>query len=325
MTVLVQAPGLLSSIQAAPRWATQHLGVSAAGPMDGFSHRLANTLVGNDGEAGVLEITLVGPDLLFEASRIIALCGADLGASVEGRPLPRNVPVRVRADSLLRFEGAKACCRAYLAVAGGWSVPRVLGSRSTDLKGGFGGLQGRALKAGDRLFTGAAMDPFPRWGNPNREAMVVLPFEVAVPGSTPEVLRLVPGPHLGCLRPEARQALETQVFTLDPRSDRQGLRLLGPALLLQESLEITTAGVAFGTVQLPPEGHPIILMADRQSTGGYPRLGEVYAVDLPRAAQARPGEALTFRVGEVQEARRLAHAQEGWFQELQARVRQSGN
>lgn len=311
MIFRVLEPGLLTTLQAEPRRGVQHFGLSAGGPMDLLSHRAANRILGNAEDAATLEITRFGPRLRVVLDTVIALTGADLGATVDGEPLPLGRPVRLARDGELAFGEPRQGCRTYLAVQHGLSVPKVLGSRGTDLKGRFGGHRGRPLQPGDILYAGGGLDRFP-----HLELKGDAAFASGSPGGVPHapdlaaaaVLRLVPGAHLDQLTDEAREALFSQSFNVNPRSDRQGLRLLGPPLPLRAPLELLTEGAAFGTLQMPPDGQPILLMADRQSTGGYPRLGEVYSVDLPRAGQLAPGEAVRFALGHLDEARAAAWA-----------------
>jgi biotin-dependent carboxylase-like uncharacterized protein len=314
MSLLLETPGLLTTVQASPRAGWQHLGIGPSGPMDPTSHRLSNLLVGNAPDAATLEITLLGPRIRCERDHLVALVGADLGALVDGRPVPLGRPLRLRQGATLSFGAAASGSRVYLALGGGISLPRVLGSRATDLRGRFGGVDGRPVQAGQRLFAGVAPDPYPSLQPTLGQAWVAAPWRPD-PSIFPERphLRLVPGPHLDLV---GRGVLEAASFTLNPRSDRQGLRLLGRPLELARTVECLTEGVAFGTVQLPPDGLPILLMADRQSTGGYPRLGEIYSVDLGRAAQLRPGDPVRFQVGSLAEARSKAWALEGWFRQV---------
>ena len=312
MIFRVLEPGLLTTVQAAPRRGWQHMGLSACGPMDLLSHSHANGLLGNPGDAATLEITLLGPRLEILRDVLVALSGADLSATVDGTPLPMNCPVRLAQGSELAFGEARRGCRAYLAVHAGISVPKRMGSRATDLKGHFGGHQGRQLRPGDILYRGAGMDPLPELVLAPGQAFAALLREAVAPSgldlTQPALLRLIPGAHFQLLERGAQAALLKQSFTVSPKSNRQGLRLSGPPLTLAHSVELLSEGVAFGTLQLPPDGQPILLMADRQSTGGYPRLGEVYTVDLPRAAQLKPGEDLRFAMGSLEEARSLAFA-----------------
>lgn len=312
----VLAPGPLSSLQDLGRHGFQRLGVGPAGAMDEWSHRLANLLVGNAAAAATLEITLLGPTLRFHQAALIAVTGADLDARLDGQPLALAWPVRVAAGSVLTFGRRRLGCRAYLAVRGGYAVPSVMGSQSTALRAGFGGFEGRALRKGDRL----AIRPSP--GLPVRE----LPARPAgfpacdcpVPGPAP--LRVHCGQQWQDFTEEARQRLQTEAYVVHRNSDRMGYRLAGPALALAAPLEMISEAVAFGTVQVPPDGQPIVLMADRQTTGGYPKIASVLAVDLPRLAQAVPGDTLRFTLSTLAEARALDAAREAALAGLQGEM-----
>lgn len=305
----VLRPGALTTVQDGGRHGGRHLGVARAGALDADAAALANRLVGNPPDAAVLELTFNGPTLALPAPARIALCGAGMTATLEDADGTRHVvppgrPVTLPAG-LLRLGSMRDGLRAWLAVAGGFDVPPVLGSRSTDLRGGFGGLDGRALRAGDLLPVGAATIDIidtpnaPRWW---------IDLDADIPHDAP--IRYVPS-----ALPVAT-ALASHAWTVDPRSDRQGVRCAGDALVA-ELPEQVSAAVAPGTLQLPPDGHPIVLLADAQTVGGYPRLGHVIAADLPRLAQRRAGDALRFvavtrddaRAAWVQRTARIARLQ----------------
>jgi antagonist of KipI len=310
VSIQVRGPGLLTTLQDLGRHGRQHLGIGPGGAMDELSHRLASLLVGNPPELPSMEITLCGPELEFETDSLVALAGADLSAEVDGLPVPLWRPVLVRAGARMRFGAAVDGCRCYLAVAGGFGVPTVLGGAGTHLIAGFGGFQGRPLRTGDRLDTGPPPpDRYPGLQRCFRQETRALqslgwfvPWFQELDFRRPAQLRLIPGPHWPLLRPEARASLLGEPFRVGSDSDRMGLRLGGPSLDLDRPLEPVSAGVATGTLQLPPDGVPILLMADRQTTGGYPRLGELASVDLPRAGQLRPGDLLRFRLITLEEA-----------------------
>ena len=289
--IRVEQPGLLTSVQDAGRSGWQHLGVGPTGAADTLSFTLANLLVGNPPAAPALEFTLRGPTLVFEDPGLVALGGAPFPADLDGIAVRLRCPVVVRAGERLRIGAAPRGCRGYLAVAGGIRVPDVLGSASTDLRGGFGGLQGRALRAGDLVATATGGSEDRKRSTPGWR----LPWNGPLPdGPRDAPLRMVPGPQWDALGEASKRRFLGETFKVDARSDRMGLRLEGPPLKLEIPAELVSAGVASGTLQLPPEGGPILLLADRQTTGGYPRLGEVASVDLPWAAQLRPGDALRF-------------------------------
>jgi antagonist of KipI len=311
MSVVVLKPGMHTLLQDTGRYGFQHLGVPVSGAMDLFSHRVANVLAGNSGDEATLEITLQGPRLEFSDDTLIALCGADLSPAIGGEAVPEGKPVRVRAGAVLEFGACRAGCRAYLAVNGGFAVPPVMGSRSTYETAGFGGLEGRALARGDRLETGGqaaglypSLDvkhgkrPFahPKWAvNQHIEKL----------GRSPQVVRVIPGRHWEAFAPASRNAFTEGTFRLAPESNRMGFRLEGPEIRLERPLELLSEAVSFGTIQVPPGGRPIVLMADRQTTGGYPRIAEVAAVDLHLLAQLKPGDGLRFELVSLAQAQAL--------------------
>ncbi|WP_147651204.1 biotin-dependent carboxyltransferase family protein [Vulcaniibacterium gelatinicum] len=300
MSLHVLAPGLLTTVQDRGREGWRHLGVARAGALDPFAAALANRLVGNPEDAAVLEITLLGPTLQWAQPLRIALCGAPWpmrfeAASGADCTLPTGRPLALPAGTL-RLGAAREGARAWLAVAGGLDVPVVLGSRSTDLRGGFGGLDGRPLRRGDVL--GLLAPPDIACTAPRHPAWWVDPLAGA-PRTAP--LRYVPTSHPAAAR------LAGQDWRVQASSDRQGLRLAGAALPGASGSAISEA-VAPGTIQLPPDGQPIVLLADAQTVGGYPRLGHVIAADLPRLAQLRPGDALRLSPCDAATARALACA-----------------
>jgi biotin-dependent carboxylase-like uncharacterized protein len=278
--------GALTTVQDLGRRGFRHLGVGAAGALDTYSLQVANLLVRNKRGAAGLEITLSGPTLRFEKSATIAITGASIDAAIDGVALAGWRPIDVPAGSELKFGACRDGARSYLAIAGGVSVAAVLGSASTDLRAGFGGLEGRALRSGDRIeFPAGAsidalsiaawwVDALPDLDLAHEAAVSVLPASDAT------------APH---------DALFAQAWRVSAASDRQGLRLEGPALQLADTRERLSAPVAPGAVQLPPNGKPIVLLGDAQTVGGYPCIGFVATADLPRLAQCRPGDALHFR------------------------------
>lgn len=284
----IDTPGALTTVQDPGRDGWRHLGVARTGALDPDQAALANRLVGNPAGAAVLELTVAGPTVSLPAPARIALCGADAEMRFEdtaGRT--HAIPVGRRVDlpaGRLRVGALRGGPRAWLAVAGGIATAPVLGSRSTDLRGGFGGFDGRALRAGDALPIGAHDA-----GDVDTPVFAAHWFALDAHEARTAPIRYVPSTL------DIAAALAGHAWTVDPRSDRQGLRCAGEALSSAMAMpERISAPVAPGTIQLPPDGRPIVLLADAQTVGGYPRLGHVIAADLPRLAQRRPGDALRF-------------------------------
>lgn len=283
--IRVDDPGLLTTVQDAGRWGSQHLGVPVAGPMDPVSHRLANLLVGNPPDRATLEVTLVGPALRFLSEATFAVAGARFDLLLDGRPLPTGAPRRAARGSRLRFGRRTAGARAYVAVRGGVDVPPRLGSRSTDLASRFGGLGGRPLRAGDCLDTGPAGDrpvPVRRAG-----------FRFRPPTGGARV-RFMPGTDRERFDDGALETFTGNRFIVGADANRMGYRLEGPAVGLADAAPVLSAATPPGTIQVPPSGRPIVLMADRQTTGGYAVLGTVITADLGVAGQLAPGDWIAF-------------------------------
>ncbi len=309
MTLRIVTPGLFTTVQDLGRVGHQRDGVPAGGAMDRLALRVGNLLVGNDDGDAALETTLLGPAIAFDEETLIAVTGADSGVTIDGQPLPPYHPALLPAGATLHCNREIRGCRSYVAIAGGVDVPTVFGSRSTYVRASFGGCSGRALRAGDVLplgEPGALSQRIARSLRAEGNALRVATWSAAralrARLADRAVVRLIPGAHLERLDADSRARLFEAEFRVSASSDRMGDRLDGVELALREPLELLSEAVAFGTVQLPPDGHPIILMADRQTTGGYPRLGEVASVDLPVVAQARPGDVLRFRAISLEEA-----------------------
>jgi biotin-dependent carboxylase-like uncharacterized protein len=285
-SITVLSPGLFTTIQDEGRWGHQHLGVPVSGPMDPLAHRLANVIVGNARDAATLEATLAGPALRFDQPATTAVTGGDLSVTLDGADVPRDAAVACRAGSVLRFGERRSGARAYVAVGGGIATPAVLGSRATHVLTHLGGVAGRALRAGDRLPVGAAPSPHK------------LPAERLTPLPKPAGgarLRVLRGPQDGVATPETFEMLGKVRFTISAQSDRMGYRLVADRPIPTTSGGQMISDVAFtGGLQVPPSGDPILLMADRQTTGGYPQIATVITADLPAAGQLAPGDWVEF-------------------------------
>jgi len=290
--------GLLTTVQDLGRPGFQRLGVPVAGALDSVALRAANLLAGNPPEAAALECTVAGPRLRLLRTTVLALAGADLGAVLErsdmgGFEVPPWTSFLARAGNILSFESRRSGARAYLAVAGGLDVPQVLGSRSTDLGSGFGGHCGRPLRARDVLSTLAG-----RGGRAGR----LWPRELRPGRWSDESVRVLLGPQDDYFTQEAIATLLSFEYVLAVSSDRMGCRLEGPQLAHRGASEIVSDGNVLGSVQVPPDGRPIIMLADRGSTGGYPRIATVIAADVSRVGQLLPGDRLRFRAVGLEEA-----------------------
>jgi antagonist of KipI len=283
--------------------------------MDATALRIANLLVGNEENTAALEATLLGPTIELHDEHLFAVVGGDLGARLDGVAIAAARPCKAGPGSVLSFAGTRTGCRAYIAIAGGIDVPEVLGSRSTDLRAGIGGVQGRAVATGDILPIGA----------PSATAQKILAGlqkrdrRIAAWGAGPSlfghwssqpVVRVLRGIEHDAFSEESRRAFFGSAFTVSAQSDRMGYRLQGPRLALEKPLELLSSPIVEGTVQVPPGGDPIVLMADRQTVGGYPRIAQVIAVDLPLLAQSVPGARVRFREVALDEAHALYLARE---------------
>ncbi len=329
MSIRVLKPGPMSSLQDLGRVGYQRFGVIVSGAMDEWSHRVANLLAGNLADEATLEITLMGPSLFFEKTALLAIVGADLSPRIGEAPVPMGRPVLVRAGSQLDFGRRAFGCRAYLAVHGGFAVAPVMDSRSTYLRAGFGGFEGRALRKGDVLPVGerephAVFASLGRKLDSGSDAFACLPEDtfatIAHPATEPRALRTIAGQQWNAFTDEARSQFMGAEFRVNANSDRMGYRLEGPVLALRAPLEMISEGVAFGTVQVPPDGNPIVLMADRQTAGGYPKIAAVASVDLPLLAQTVPQQGVRFERVSLEDAQRLYLQREVEFDRIRRSI-----
>ncbi|WP_199620109.1 5-oxoprolinase subunit C family protein [Paenibacillus alkalitolerans] len=319
MTLKIIKPGLFTTVQDRGRKGWQQYGVSVGGAMDELSLRLANMLAGNPEDAAALEMTLSGAVMSVEEEVVMAVCGADMNATVNGLPLPMWRPVTIPMGSTIRFGTAVEGYRTVVALRGGISVPEVLGSRSTAVPNRFGGLEGRVLKSGDRLETCVCRQRneqrCPETGNrTGNGCFSAAAWFLGVEWRTPVMnkledevteVRVMPGCEWDRFDDASKSRFLGETFVMLAQSDRMGARLSGPSLQTLPGRDMLSEAVMMGTVQVPPDGQPIVLMADRQTTGGYPRIAQAASVDLPAIAQMRPGERIRFRLIDAQEAEAL--------------------
>lgn len=315
--VHILKPGLQTTIQDLGRWGWQSQGVPVAGPMDPCSHRVANAMVGNNRDHAAFEIALIGPELQFEDERLVAVSGAEFALALDGVALPLNAAFVASAGSRLRFGARARGSRAYLAIAGGVAVTPVMGSRATHLVSRLGGLEGRALAAGDRVPLGDLPRPqIPRLrpGAPrsaNTTGVVRLPDAHAA-------VRVLPGPQREYFSSEALDVLQSAPYLVGKESDRMGFRLEGPPLRHMRSADIISDATPLGVLQVPAAGQPVLLMADRQTTGGYPKIATVITADIGIAGQLGPGDAISFAVCTPHDAYAALIAQERALMALEA-------
>lgn len=308
-------PGLLSTIQDQGRYGLQKYGVITSGAMDVFSHRMANILIGNEDNLPTIEMTLLGAVILFQEDSLIAICGGDFSPAInEYLSIPLWRPVLVKKGTVLHFRAAKQGCRAYLAVAGGFSVSKLMNSASTYLRAKMGGFHGRALQAGDEISFNPRSTLAEHIAEYLNARLNHMPFAAAdwfispyfIPSSEENpIIRVMEGRQFHLFTEESKERLFNSFFNITTQSDRMGYRLHGYPLQLKEHKEQLSEAVTFGTIQVPSDGNPIILLADRQTTGGYPKIAQIASVDFPLIAQAKPGDRILFKKISHEEAQRL--------------------
>ena len=302
--VHVLSPGFLTTVQDLGRERYAHLGISASGAADSLSLRIGNLYLGNPENTAALEMTLVGCTLEFEEDTSIALTGSDFAAQVNGKPLPLWTPVPIKSGDLLHIGHTTTGARAYLCVRGGFQCKPFLGSVSTHLITGLGGIEGRPLKKGDTLSVQRLL------GKPPSP-----PFTTNLLRTVDErtLLRVTRGPQEDFFSRDARLAFLSSPYTVSEDSNRMGLRLNGPALTRTVDKEMLTEGVSLGAIQVPQGGEPIILFVEHQTTGGYPKIANVISADLHRLGQLRPRDVVRFESVSFKRARDLLRRQEAFL------------
>ncbi|MCB6183071.1 biotin-dependent carboxyltransferase family protein [Leeia sp. TBRC 13508] len=321
MAINVLKPGLASSIQDAGRSGYYHLGIPPSGALDQFAFQAANLLVGNDPLAAVLEITLMGPELEFTEDVLVAVTGAVMHPKVNGVPFPLYESFLVRSGEKLTFDYVKRGARAYVAVAGGFAVPEILGSRSTYGLGAFGGYEGRRLQAGDALSHGVATS--------KAKQGTKLPASMQEELSKQVTLRVMPGLYDHRVKPESLATFFADAWTVAPEADRIGYRLKGgkpldfvertpPFGAGSDPSNIVDACYPIGSIQVPSGQEPIILLRDAVSGGGYMMVGAVISADLDLIGQMQPGYQCQFEIVSMEEALAARKTYQEKFQRLYA-------
>jgi antagonist of KipI len=303
----VKKAGMLTTIQDLGRIGFQKYGVPVTGAMDPFALQVANILVGNPKDEGCMEITVMGPELIVLSNFTAALTGADLSPKLNGEPIAMWKSFELKKGDRLEFGTPKLGMRAYLSVAGGFDVPVIMGSKSTYTKAGIG----KIISKGDKLY-GYAVDG---------TAGVGL-FHTEIPSYQKEVeLRVISGPHTDRFTEEGLNTFFNEVHSVSAKSDRMGYRLESPAITHKNGADIWSDAIPLGGVQVPASGNPIILMADRQTTGGYTRIATVISVDIPIAAQLIPGAKIRFKKIDVDQAQHLLYEKECFLRRMEHFVR----
>jgi antagonist of KipI len=292
----ILSPGLLTTVQDSGRYGFGRYGVPPSGALDSFSLRIANLLVGNPEHEAGLEITIMGLKLRVLTDLMIAVTGADLNPHINGNSLRMWCAHPIKKDDVLHFKTLRSGCRAYLSVRGGISLDPVLGSKSTNLVSGFGGYEGRALKTGDRLYTDL---PDTRFRALERE----LDLNSIPRYSKDWVMRVLLGPQEADFTDESKELFLESPYTVSPESDRTGIRLSGPAVQRKPATKesIISEGVVAGSIQIPGDGQPIIILVETV-TGGYRKIATVISADLPLLGQMKPGDRVRFRAVSYEEA-----------------------
>lgn len=298
MGIKIIRTGMLTMIQDLGRYGLQRYGMAVSGAMDSYALLLGNSILGNADNEAAIECTIIGPTIYFEQAQLIAVTGADLSPKVDGQPLPMWKPVLIEAGSLLSFGRPNSGNRAYICFRGGLDIPEVLGSRSTYSKGEIGGWQGRSLKEQDRIAFNHPYD--------SGETQFSWSIDPALyPDLSTGVIRVMDGPQQDQFESDSLKSFFADVFTISKNSDRMGYRLQSRPLQLKEQRELLSTAVTFGSIQVPPDGNAIILMADHPTTGGYPVIGQVATVDLPLLAQKNPLDIIRFERVDLEEAQNL--------------------
>lgn len=297
--------GMLSTIQDLGRYGFQEFGMPVSGAMDHYSMKLANFLVGNNLNSAVIEATVIGPEIFFEADCYIAICGADMNAKLNNESVNMYQTISVKSGTTLKMGAVKDGFRTYIAFSGGIDVPLIMNSRSTYLRGKIGGHGGRQLIPKDEL-------------NLGKESSTITQKKIDekfIPiWSENLVCRIIAGPEIHKFKLTGINTFLNSTYSISLESDRMGYRLNGERIAHRSSPDIISAGIAFGTIQVPGHGEPIIMMADHQTTGGYAKIANVISADLPYLAQMKQGDTIEFEEIKLEEAHELLQNQNKVFE-----------
>lgn len=278
--------GLFTTVQDAGRCGFRKYGIPVSGVMDNSAFELVNRLVGNSQDTPVLEMTLKGGKYRFESDSVIALTGANMNPTINGKSVELNSSLEIKAGDILEFEYASRGCRCYLGIRGNWKIEKILGSCSTYIEGNFGGIEGRSLQKGDQLHWKEIQADFQSYTLSQKE----IPYY-----SSKLTVEFISGPEWNWLSKKEQGEFLSTEFTISSESNRMGIRLNSDFQIEEKKREMVSSGVIPGIIQLPPNGSPIILMKDGQTIGGYPRIGKVLDIHLNRLAQVPPNGTIRFK------------------------------
>ncbi|MEP7279766.1 MAG: biotin-dependent carboxyltransferase family protein [Bacteroidota bacterium] len=311
MCISIIKPGLLGTIQDMGRYGYGSLGINCGGAMDRFAAQVANMLAGNSICEAVMEVHFPAPQVLFEQNALISITGGNFTPTLNDEPLPLWQPLLIRKNTILHFPRLQQGARCYIAIHGGFCVESWLGSYSTNLKAGVGGYQGRKFEKGDELMARESTIYFAGLMKQGRDALALgWRADVANVYQYPNEIAFIEGNEFADLTATSTRDFLENNFIIHPFSDRMGYQIKGPALAVTGKPELVSASVSFGTIQLLPNGELVILMADHQTTGGYPRLGHVISAHLPKLAQLRPSDSIQFKKVSIEKAEDLFFAQQ---------------
>lgn len=308
MAIIIDSPGLLTTIQDEGRFGYGQFGVTASGPMDTESFQIANLLVGNTPGESALEATVMGPAFHAEEDTVIAITGADMAPSMNGKPVPMNRAIPVPAGSMVKLQAAKDGSRAYIAFAGGFDTAPVMGSRATSLQCHIGGLEGRKLEKGDVIPLRKVSD-IPQ--DLSRRSVVH-----HIRRKPENIIRVILGPQDDSFTDEGLATFLGTPYTVSKEFDRMGCRLEGQPIRHKTDGNIISDGIVNGAIQVPTTGQPIIMLAERQATGGYTKIATVITADLPLIGQCIPGDTICFQAVSIEEAHRLLWQQRSHTDDL---------
>jgi antagonist of KipI len=315
MSIKIIKPGMEATLQDGGRMGFRNIGIGTGGAMDSFALQVSNFLVGNEASAAVMEINFPAPEILFQQDALISITGADLMALINEIPVKRWAPLLVKKDAVLRFSKPVSGARSYLAVKNGWQAQQWLGSYSTHLKVGAGGHLGRAVQKEDCIsfenlnFTFAGNKMF------NWQVSQFEQDKMYQPGN---IIRCIKSIEWEVLDQASKENFEKELFLISGQSDRMGYRLIAKPLTMQQPVELISSAVDAGIIQLLPDGNSIILMADHQTTGGYPRIASILKADLPRLAQMKPGQSIKFMIVSLQQAETAFMAMQQLLKEIRS-------